>query len=166
MKKFIVKCLNAADVTYVLSLAFERGWKWFDDSNAIQPGGQTIKNTHAKYLYFGSKGEGLISWANTVRNGFTPSDVINARTNTADVIKSLSENSILYAGKDEIVVTDDGVKCGCKKFPDDIIMEILDVSRRVSGLTERVTFHPDGSVTVCDRHISAGLLQEIADRVT
>ena len=165
MKKFVVKVASEQEAQYVLSLAFSFGWKWMDDENSPKPNGQKIKNENARYLYFGYKGAGLISWYGRVKKSVAPAEVLNAQAQLTTIIKSLKENDVLHVGADVLAFDGDKVTVGCKTVKSDAILEVLELSKRVSGLGDAFIFHANGDVSNHNRRISAYLLQRIADEV-
>jgi hypothetical protein len=165
MEKFLVKIASEQEAKYVLNLAFSFGWKWFDDENAVTFNGQTVKNEHARYIYFGYKGAGLLSWFNRVKKNIPPANVFNVQAHLPTIITYMKENEVLHVGADEVEVDGDVVVVGCKKFDSETVLEVLELSKRISSLPDAFIFHANGDITNHNRRISAYLLQEIANRV-
>jgi len=166
MKRFVVKCLSEADVAFILALAFECGWKWFDDPSVLKPAGQKIKNTDTRYLYFGSKGEGLISRRNTVNKSIAPADVLNARSQLTQITNLLKENTVLHVGAVEVEIDDGKAICGCKKYDADFVADMLRISKEIKGLSDAVTFKPNGSVSLYGHDVSEWVLNEISRQLS
>jgi hypothetical protein len=165
MEKFVVKIASEKEAEYILSLAFEHGWKWFDDDRAVKPNGQKIKNSAARYLMFGYKGPGLISWFGRVKKNIPPANVLNARTQLPRILSNLADSKVLHIGADVVNVEGDVATVGCKTFKSETVLELLELSKRVSALNDAYIFHANGDVTNHGRRVSAYLLQRIADAV-
>ena len=165
MRKIVVKISSEQEALFILSLAFEHGFKWWDDDNAVKPSGQKLKNEKARYLYFGYKGDGLVSWFGKVKKDIPPADVFNGRSQLKEIIGLFEENDALHVGADELEFSDESVRCGCKSYSDEQIEEILNISKQVSSLSEAIIFHANGDVTAHGRRISGYLLQRIADEI-
>ena len=165
MEKFVVKIASEQEAKYVESLAFAFGWKWFDDERAAKPNGQKIKNEHARYLYFGYKGPGLMSWMGKVKRSIPPASVLNPQAHLSTVITYMQKNNVLHVGADPVVFEGDKVKVGCKAFTSEEVLEVIELSKRVSHLSDAFIFHANGDVTNHNRRISGYLLQRIADGI-
>ena len=165
LKQFVVKIASEKEAEYILSLAFECGWKWVDDDTAAKPNGQKMKNEQARFLYFGYKGDGLISWFPRVKKAIPPVNVLDARSQLKKVIKNLSANTTLHVGADEVEINDASVRIGCKSFSKEQVLELLELSKRIAGLDDAYIFHANGDLTNHNRRVSGHLLQLIADEV-
>jgi len=165
VEKFVVKVASEQEALYIQNLAFSFGWKWFDDESAAKPNGQKLKNENARYLYFGYKGPGLVSWYGRVKKKIAPANVLNAQSQLSTIISHMKENEVLHIGADELVFEEDKVIIACKTFSAEQVLEVLEISKRISDLDDAFIFHANGDVTNHNRRVSAYLLQEIADRV-
>jgi len=165
MKKFVVKCLSEADVAFILALAFSFGWKWYDDERSPHPAGQTVKNTDTLYLYFGFKGEGLISRRNTVNKSVPPADVLNSRSQLPTIQNALQKNTALFLGVDPVEFADGKVLCGCRKYKADFVADVLRIAKDIQDVGEQVTYHPNGDISMGGRRISNYMLQAISEKL-
>jgi len=165
--KFVVKLNGEIDAQFIETIAFEKGWKWFDDDRHDRnlKSGQKVKNTHASYIYFGYKGEGLMSWGDKVNRSVPPGDVFNARIQLKQVIGYLEENEALYVGADSVEIDDGKVTCACKTFKGDFVQEITVLANDVRDTSRGITFHANGDVSVVGRRVSNYLLNKISEQV-
>jgi hypothetical protein len=153
MEKFVVKIASEEEAKYVLSLAFSFGWKWWDDESAPKPNGQKIKNENARYLYFGYKGPGLISWFGRVKRSIPPANVLNTQSQLPTIINNMTGNTTLHIGADEVEFDGDKVVVACKTFSAEQVLELLEISKRVARLDDAFIFHANGDITNHNRRV-------------